>query len=229
MASCLISLEASYPSCGSALRRAGAGHRSMSAIKMPPATSSSCACRCPGHGFAASVAASGIAPNPSRPAASSACRSPPPPSRRRNSLPRSAPFGGGALEHHHMCNRKCQVWLEITKADGTVTRYSLKPLSADQVGADFVAGFQLLNRSESPSPIYHVRVSPSTTVSCTCPAFVWDKQRGQAKSTPPDQPPPTCKHCESVAGRRPASDRPRAAGRIANQTPRPGRADRQES
>ena len=32
---------------------------------------------------------------------------------------RLRPLGGGALEHHHMCNRKCQVWLEITKADGT--------------------------------------------------------------------------------------------------------------
>ena len=50
----------------------------------------------------------------------------------------------------------------------------------------------------SPSPVYHVRVSPSAAVSCTCPAFVWDRQRGQAKNTPPDQLPPSCKHCEAL-------------------------------
>ena len=117
---------------------------------------------------------------------------------RLNPFPRSAPFGGGALEHHHMCNRKCQVWLEITKADGTVTRYSLLPLSAAQLGADFVAGFQLLNRSESPSPIYQVRLSPSAAVCCTCPAFVWDRQRGQEQSALARPAAPTCKHCEAL-------------------------------
>ncbi len=97
-----------------------------------------------------------------------------------------------------MKNRSCQLWLAIVSAGGTVKRYSLKPLAAAELGAAFVAGYRLLNRSESPSPVYHVRLSPSAVLSCTCPAFVWDRQRGQAKGALPDQPAPTCKHCDAL-------------------------------
>ena len=120
-----------------------------------------------------------------------------------------------------MKNRSCQLWLAIVSAGGTVKRYSLKPLAAAELGAAFVAGYRLLNRSESPSPVYHVRLSPSAVLSCTCPAFVWDGQRGQAKAARPTSRPRRASTVRAP-GRRLAAAWPRAAARRAKPLARSG-------
>lgn len=96
-----------------------------------------------------------------------------------------------------MNTRKCRLWLEIDNGQ-TCKRYSVLPLASAEIGADFVLGFRLVNRSEDPSPLYCVRVTLAGAVVCDCPSFGWDKRKGESPKAPPDQPPPTCKHCDSL-------------------------------
>ncbi|MGH7223809.1 MAG: hypothetical protein ACRELF_11310 [Gemmataceae bacterium] len=95
-----------------------------------------------------------------------------------------------------MSNRKCRLFLEIE--NGQVKRYGLTPLAGEEIGPQFVAGFRAVNHSETPSPVYLVRVTLSGAVVCNCPAFLWDVRKGEKPNAPPDQPAPTCKHCEAL-------------------------------
>jgi hypothetical protein len=70
-----------------------------------------------------------------------------------------------------MSNRKCNLFADITNEGGTTKRYFLTPISLQELGPDFVAGYRVVNRSEEPSPVYFVRLSPGAIVSCTCPDF----------------------------------------------------------
>jgi hypothetical protein len=95
-------------------------------------------------------------------------------------------------------NRICRLWFEIEQ-NGQAKRYSLAPLFVEELGTGFVAGFKVTNRSEEPQPVYLVRVRATGAVHCTCPAYGWDERKAQSPNTPPQQPEPTCKHCEALA------------------------------
>jgi len=97
-----------------------------------------------------------------------------------------------------MSNRVCRLFFEIEQG-GQCKRYSLAPLSAEEIGSGFVAGFKVTNRSEDPQPVYLVRVRASGAVHCSCPAYGWDERKGQAANAPPDQPETSCKHIEALA------------------------------
>jgi hypothetical protein len=71
-----------------------------------------------------------------------------------------------------MKSRSCNLSLTIANDAGQVSRYALTPLAARELGPDFVAGFRLVNRSVSPSLVYHLRLNADAVASCTCPAFV---------------------------------------------------------
>jgi hypothetical protein len=73
-----------------------------------------------------------------------------------------------------MKSRSCNLSLTIANDAGKVCRYSVKPIDG---------GFRLVNLSEQPSPVYHVRLSPEAKVSCTCPIFVRSS---------------TCKHADAI-------------------------------
>jgi hypothetical protein len=70
-----------------------------------------------------------------------------------------------------MKNRTCNLFARISNDAGAVQLYSLSPLAAVELGPDFVAGFRLVGRSVSPSPIYLVRVDRVGKAFCSCPAF----------------------------------------------------------
>ncbi|HEY7154845.1 MAG TPA: hypothetical protein VH575_12860 [Gemmataceae bacterium] len=95
-----------------------------------------------------------------------------------------------------MKNRICRLFVEID--NGQTKRYQLFPLAGADLGPDFAAGFRLVNRTDQPEPIYHVRLTTRGEVSCTCPAFHWDREKGKSPNAPPHQPAPTCKHCDAL-------------------------------
>jgi len=97
-----------------------------------------------------------------------------------------------------MKTRLCRLFFEIEQ-NGQAKRYSLAPLSAEEIGAGFVAGFKVTNRSEEPQPVYLVRVRENGVMYCTCPAFLWEQRKGQEPAAPQPQPDAMCKHCEALA------------------------------
>ena len=109
--------------------------------------------------------------------------------------------------------RTCNIFVYITNDQGMTSRYSLRPLPAEALGA-FVAGFRLCNTSKQPSPLYAVCLAADGQVSCDCPAHNFAGR---------------CKHAERAdrrrrrplrAPRRPTGPGP-AAGRACSTLPRP--------
>jgi hypothetical protein len=65
-----------------------------------------------------------------------------------------------------MNDRVCRLFLDIVTGD-QAKRYSLVPLAGPDLGAGFIAGFKVTNRSEEPQPVYLVRVRESGALHCT--------------------------------------------------------------
>ncbi len=96
-----------------------------------------------------------------------------------------------------MSARICRFSLQIM-TNGQTKNYTLSPLAAGELGPGFAAGFKLTNRSESPPPVYLVRVRESGALHCSCPAFAWDERKGHEAGSPPDQPDAACIHTEAL-------------------------------
>jgi hypothetical protein len=62
--------------------------------------------------------------------------------------------------------------VRITIDTGSVRKtYGLVPVAAASCPSPFVAGFDLVNRAESPPTAYRVLVSADGAVNCTCPSW----------------------------------------------------------
>jgi hypothetical protein len=74
--------------------------------------------------------------------------------------------------------------LVLTISNGAAKRYTVAPLAGADLGARFAAGFRLVQTTDNPHPVYHVRLDTKGAVSCTCPVFVHTKK--------------PCKHSEAI-------------------------------
>lgn len=62
--------------------------------------------------------------------------------------------------------------------------YTVRPLPAAQLPNPFVYGFQLTERTQTPHPVYLVRLAADGAINCSCPHW----QKGAE----------TCKHAECL-------------------------------
>jgi hypothetical protein len=62
--------------------------------------------------------------------------------------------------------------LVLTINNGAAKRYTVAPIPLRERGPRYLTGFRLVQTTDDPHPVYHVRLDTAGAVSCTCPAFV---------------------------------------------------------